>query len=946
MKGFSAFREHTVVDLTDVELFALVGATGSGKSTVIDAITFALFGSIARYDDNRAVAPVVNQTSNEARVALRFELNDHEYTAVRVVRRTAKGATTKEARLERGADVLAADARTMNKVVENLLGLNVDQFNRTVVLPQGRFADFLQDDAANRQATLRQLLGLDVYARLGQAARQLSKRCQDQMDVLRGDLESSSQILTESHREELTARLPAIASARALFESAISTLNAASERRSAAVNTASECERHLDLIRVVRAPDGVDELDASIISAEAAEREELNKLTDAKANRQTARQAVDAGPDRAAVLALLQRHADLVEATDALTKCDQHIAELTIELDAARELANEVRSVQEALDLAAERTRSAADDARARSASVPSVLQLDVMLQLHATYGEQVRRRERLAVAATEAAGRVAAARQIKATSEEAAEELDELVASLRDRVGIAAHASSLVIGEACPLCLQNVQHLPEHHVDDQLKDAQERLRSARSLLKRYRDELDLSTDDANKVEAQLGSAERDLALSIQALDGVPAPDVLKAQRESSEKLSAEADLASTAARQAAAAAKASREDPEHRRILAHETAVSNDLVGVRGERTGTERRVAALQAELSSSPSGDECARLAEKAGALADALAAAEELELSCERSHQEAARALTQSRGELTRARHELSLTRDSVGSLGAPNLDEASIANAWSELLAWAGEREAELSDRRERALTDVARIDQEGASIVDNALSQIAVVLGEEPPTTDFRRLGEFLAARDSSAQAAIDAFDRDSAKHAALQQRVNELAEQEAVAKKLGHLLRSDGFEGWLMQSALDQLATRATERLFELSGGQYSLVLQDRAFAVRDHNNAGDIRGARTLSGGETFLVSLSLALALASSTAELAPEGAPQLESIFLDEGFDTLDSNALDTVASAIEELGASGRMVGIVTHIRELADRMPVRLEVTKSGGSSRVERVEA
>ncbi|CAN0312269.1 unnamed protein product, partial [Phaeothamnion confervicola] len=115
---------------------------------------------------------------------------------------------------------------------------------------------------------------------------------------------------------------------------------------------------------------------------------------------------------------------------------------------------------------------------------------------------------------------------------------------------------------------------------------------------------------------------------------------------------------------------------------------------------------------------------------------------------------------------------------------------------------------------------------------------------------------------------------------------------------------------------------------------------------AVRDHNNADDIRGARTLSGGETFLVSLSLALALASSTAELAPEGAPQLESIFLDEGFGTLDSNTLDTVASAIEELGASGRMVGIVTHIRELADRMPVRLEVTKSGGSSRVERVEA
>jgi exonuclease SbcC len=67
--------------------------------------------------------------------------------------------------------------------------------------------------------------------------------------------------------------------------------------------------------------------------------------------------------------------------------------------------------------------------------------------------------------------------------------------------------------------------------------------------------------------------------------------------------------------------------------------------------------------------------------------------------------------------------------------------------------------------------------------------------------------------------------------------------------------------------------------------------------------------------------------------------------MESIFLDEGFGTLDPNTLDTVAAAIEELGAGGRLVGIITHIRELADRMPVRLEVTKTGGAATVERVE-
>ena len=171
------------------------------------------------------------------------------------------------------------------------------------------------------------------------------------------------------------------------------------------------------------------------------------------------------------------------------------------------------------------------------------------------------------------------------------------------------------------------------------------------------------------------------------------------------------------------------------------------------------------------------------------------------------------------------------------------------------------------------------------------------------------------------------------------------LVDESDVAGKLGDLLRTDGFESWLMEAALGELVDRATTRLFELSGGQYSLEIHKRDFAVRDHTNADELRSARTLSGGETFLASLSLALALADATADLAPEGAPQMESIFLDEGFGTLDPITLDTVAAAIEELGAGGRLVGIVTHIRELADRMPVRLEVTKTGGSAVVERVE-
>ncbi len=209
-EGIQRLRDHTEIDFTDIDLVALVGATGSGKSTIIDAITFALYGSVARYEHNGLVAPIINQTSTEARVGLTFELNGREHTAVRVVRRTKKGATTKEARLERGDEMLADDARSMSRKVEDQLGLDMDQFNQTVVLPQGRFADFLHDDPAKRQATLRQLLGLDMYQRVGQSARTKARELKTQADLLREESEKALLDLTDEHRATLAATVMAV----------------------------------------------------------------------------------------------------------------------------------------------------------------------------------------------------------------------------------------------------------------------------------------------------------------------------------------------------------------------------------------------------------------------------------------------------------------------------------------------------------------------------------------------------------------------------------------------------------------------------------------------------------------------------------------------------------------------------------------------------------------
>ena len=180
-----------------------------------------------------------------------------------------------------------------------------------------------------------------------------------------------------------------------------------------------------------------------------------------------------------------------------------------------------------------------------------------------------------------------------------------------------------------------------------------------------------------------------------------------------------------------------------------------------------------------------------------------------------------------------------------------------------------------------------------------------------------------------------------------LSAQVTAVGAEHAIAKMVGDLLRNDGFVSWLVEEALVALIRDASVTLLELSAGQYSLRQGTTSdFEIVDHTNGDQPRPVRSLSGGETFQASLALALALSDQLADLAAEGAPKLEAIFLDEGFGTLDPESLDTVATTLETLGTSGRMVGVVTHVRELAERIPVRFEITKINNTSHVEVVTA
>jgi exonuclease SbcC len=162
------------------------------------------------------------------------------------------------------------------------------------------------------------------------------------------------------------------------------------------------------------------------------------------------------------------------------------------------------------------------------------------------------------------------------------------------------------------------------------------------------------------------------------------------------------------------------------------------------------------------------------------------------------------------------------------------------------------------------------------------------------------------------------------------------------VSQDLAKALSGKKFLTYVEEAALKVLAQDGSARLEELSGGRYSFDVREHEFLVVDHWNADETRGVSTLSGGETFLASLGLAEALAERLPDLAVgQGRSSLESLFIDEGFGALDEQSLDGAAQALESLRAKNRLVCIITHVRQLAERMPARINVAKAEHGSAI-----
>ncbi|MGW3685987.1 AAA family ATPase [Streptomyces sp. NPDC005125] len=1025
---FGATQEVDFDALSSAGLFLLHGPTGAGKTSVLDAVCYGLYGAVP----GARQSPGTSLRSDHAPAGLPTEVR-LELTVggrrLEITRRPAQprpkkkgdGFTTEKAQSwlreydpENGWQALSRSHQEIGEEITQLIGMSRDQFCQVVLLPQGDFARFLRADAEARGKLLGRLFDTRRFAAVEERLTELRRTAETQVKA--GD----EQILAIAQRIAQAAgpaagELPlpdaqpgepglsggvlewsavARSGARERLDIAESVLAAAESRQAAArheLDTARELarlqQRYEETRRratelEARRPDRDGHHDrlerarkADLVAPALELRDQAERVYRAasvareRARAQLPDTLVDAGAEQLA--ALERRLRQELGGLDAARRAERRSADIDTE---RAELERQARADDE-LILEAEgwlagwesTRRGLQERIEAAQESATRAEQLAGRLEPARGQLEAARRRDALATETAAAADRLAAARERALGAHERWLELRER--RLRD---IAAElAAQLVDGEACKVCGSGDHPKParagDGHVDKATEEAalatyrraeqvrteadrdlgvvREKHAAARAAARPAQargagaadgSEGRIAGPGAGDLSSD-GAAAADAAHAVTSPDSDPTVTELDAlvTRLATEHAQAHRTAAGThAAREALAAAEREQTERLEGRQSAERRAAART-----SRREGLDREQSALEAELvtargESGSIAAHAALLERRVALLADAAEAV--------RAEDDAAQRSKEADGRLADAAFRAGFdTPQAAAATLLPALEQRELQHlidAWQAEAAAVADRLAEVETRaaaeRPPADPDAAQAAYEAA---ERQVRDAAATLA---------------ATRERCTE-----LDRLSRRAADEVRRLGPLREEyERVARLAGLTAgtsadneRKMRLESYVLAARLEQVAAAATARLQRMSSGRYTLVHSDARTGGRRAGLGlhvvdawtGRERDTATLSGGETFFASLALALGLADVVTDEA--GGVRLDTLFIDEGFGSLDDQTLDEVLDVLDSLRERDRSVGIVSHVADLRRRIPAQLEVVKERHGSAVRR---
>jgi exonuclease SbcC len=904
--AFGAFAGTEEVTFDDLEgLFLLHGETGAGKTTLLDAIAFALYGRVPgerggarRLRSDHASPRTATEVELEATIGRRRLRVTRKPEQARM-KKSGNGVTTEPASVRLAE--LSSDGAWESKStrigevdaeIENLMGMSAAQFFQVVLLPQGEFARFLRADAKDKEALLQKLFGTDRF-------RKVEDWLADRRRATEKDVAAA-----EDGVSQLVARI-AQAAGGTVPDAAVPDPAAPAWQAAWAASLAESAAAERDAAAALVAARKTD-MDARLDAQRLAE-----QLADRQRRRRDA----------------LSRKADLEAATPEISRLGQDPAALHAagqqkqaqvgRLEALRAVARQAGAEDETAATA--RTR-----ATALAGAIDRTQEAERRRQAARPAAEQARDTAR------DAAGALPAARERANAARQVASDCAALVAE---------HAKRTELREA---------HLSAREMSIAAQAEALRVRGAR--IDGMRAELAAAMTMGSPCPV-CGSLDHP-----DPVDTTSFPPVGRDAEDAAFQLAGDAALAADEAGQRVAAVDAVLADLTQRLAAAgfpiEATAaeaggtgsLSTGSLSTGSLRTGT-LSMASLSAESDAKQREAEAALIGAAAGRLTSLQRELDELdteiaadrarltELAAERTAALAEADAAQSRASARRA--ELAAGLGDAGDLEAAIGAAAGLAEALTKAAAVA---DLLADPDLEVELDPPAPVSETTMAAEGSQQAHAAAVDAHGQARLRANQLAELRPLLE----AALDAL-RPLRNRASQIRRLADLANGTSAANQYKMTLSS-----FVLAARLEEVAAAASERLLTMTAGRYSLVHSD---ARKGNAKAGlgllacDAwtgidRDTATLSGGETFLASLALALGLADVvTAESA--GTP-MEALFVDEGFGTLDEDTLDEVMNVLDGLRAGGRIVGIVSHVTELRQRIPAQVHVRKGRAGSRVE----